>query len=188
MTDPLFVSSIAVLKQQLRLSGVPTNVDAHVMIQSALMQVRVGFYSRLGVDRVNELVALSTAANPTDEDGVLRGLAEQLEVMWTRCKLLDRFPTVFMDSSGAYQELLNQEGIARSLPLSHIQAQKEACDAQIEEWLAILSGEIALGESGEVNIHTQSDQTPRVFPQGTLGGGNLRLYGNPTRPIDGEEV
>lgn len=183
MTNPLFVSSIEVLKAQLRLSGVPSDQDAHAMVQSALMQVRAGFYSRLGVARVTELVAISPAANPTTEDGILRGLAEQTEVMWTRCKLLDRMPTVFMDSSGAYQELLNQEGIARSLPLSHIEAQKARCAAQVEEALAILDGTVALGEAGEPNIATQADQEPRAYPQGTLLGQNRRLYGNPTRDI-----
>lgn len=187
MTNPLFVTDIATLKAQLRLSGVPTDQDAHVMVQSALMQVRAGFYTRLGISRVAELVAISPNANPTTEDGILRGIAEQLEVMWVRCKLLDRMPTVFMDSSGAYQEIMNQEGIARSLPLSHIEAQKNRCAAQVEEWLAILDGTVELGEAGEPNIATQGDQTPRVWPQGTLGGQNQRLFGDPTRSIEGEE-
>ena len=182
MTNPLFVTDLATLKAQLRLSGVPSDQDAHVMVQSALMQVRAGFYARLGVTRVAELVALTPSADPTTENGILRGIAEQTEVMWTRCKLLDRMPTVFMDSSGAYQELLNQEGIARSLPLSHIEAQKARCSAQVEEWLAILDGSIVLGE-GNVQIATQADQEPRVFPQGSLVGRNRRLYGNPKREV-----
>lgn len=183
MTNPLFVADIATLKAQLRLSGVPSDQDAHAMVESALMQVRAGFYTRLGVTRVAELVAISPAANPTIENGILRGLAEQTEVMWTRCKLLDRMPTVFMDSSGAYQELLNQEGIARSLPLSHIEAQKARCAAQVEEALAILDGTVALGEAGEPNVATQGDQEPRVFPQGTLLGRNRRIFGDPTREV-----
>lgn len=187
MAHPLFVATLTSLKQQLRLSGVPSDSDAAKMIESATHQVRVGFYARLGPARVAELVAIPTGEHPTDEDGILRMLAEQCEVMWVRCKLLDRMPTVFMDSSGAYQEIMNQEGIARSLPLSHIEAQKNRCAAQVEEWLAILDGTVELGEAGEPNIATQGDQTPRVWPQGTLGGQNQRLFGDPTRSIEGEE-
>lgn len=183
MAHPLFVATLVSLKQQLRLSGVPSDADAAKMIESAVHQVRVGFYARLGPARVAELVAIPTEEHPVGEDGILRMLAEQCEVMWVRCKLLDRMPTVFMDSSGAYQEILNQEGIARSLPLSHIEAQKQRCAAQVEEWLAILDGSVALGEAGEPNIATQADQEPRVFPQGTPLGRNRRLFGDPTREV-----
>lgn len=183
MADPVFVSSLAVMKQSLRLSGVPTGSDADVMVQSALMQVRAGFYSRLGLARVAALVAISSVANPTTNDGILRGIAEETEVMWTRCLLLDRLPLQFMDSSGAEQEILNQEGTTRSMSAEVLREQKLACKAQIEEWLDILSGDVELGDVGSGRVHTQGDQTPRMFPNGTLGGANKRLFGDPTREI-----
>jgi hypothetical protein len=184
MTDPLFVADIATLKSALRLSGVPTDGDAHVMVQSALMQVRAGFYSRLGLAKVAALVAITPSANPTSTDPILRGIAQECETIWVRCLLLDRLATFYMDSSGAYQELLNQEGISRSMTPGAIAEQRKRCMTQIEEWLAILNGDVELGDGPDVQVYTQGDQTPRVFPNGTLSQNNRRLFGDPTREID----
>ena len=182
-TNPVFLADLETLKSQLRLSGVVEGSDAHSMVEAALLQVRTGFYARLGATRVAALVALTPSESPTTNDGVLRSIAGLAEALWVRCILLDKLPVVFMDNSGGDQEFLNQEGAFRSITPERLDRERQRCQVQLEEWLALLAGDVEVGGAPDVQIHTQAVQTPRVYPLGTLLGGNLRLFGDPTREI-----
>ncbi len=185
MADPLFNVNLAAVKARLRLTGVPSGVDADAMIQSALRTVRVNIYSRLGVSTVDGIVALASIENPTTADAITRGIAEQLEVLWTRVVLLDQLPTLFMDSGAGSQEFMNQEGLNRSMRSDLLENQLKRFLAQIEEWLGLLAGEVELGDNSS-NVLTNAPQLPTVYPLGSLIGQNQRLWGNPKRPIPGE--
>ncbi len=178
-TNPVFNSDLATVKARLRLSGVPETADAQAMLEAALLQVRTGFYSRLGADRMAALLAIVPVEAPSTPDEILRAIGELCEIQWTRCILLDRLPVTFMDNAGGDLEFINQEGTFRSISTDRLAAERQRCTIQVEEWLSQLAG----AESPVVQIHTQSDQTPRLFPFGTLVGGNRRLFGDPTREI-----
>jgi len=182
-TNPVFVADLATIKAQLRLSGVAENTDAHAMLEAAILQVRTGFYTRLGGARMTVLLAITPVQAPTTNDQILRRIGDLAEVLWVRCILIDKLPMVFMDNTGGDQEFLNQEGAFRSITPERIEAQHLACMTQLEEWLALLAGEVILGDVPVVQIHTQADQEPRVYPFGSLVGDNLRLWGDPTREI-----
>lgn len=183
MAVPLFIADLDTLKAELRLSGVADTTDAHAIVEAAVREVRAGFYLRLGVARVATLVAITPAASPDDADEVLRSIAELCEALWVRCLLLDRLPTQFMDGGSGAQEFLNQEGIFRSLSAEQREQQRVRCQTQVEEYLDILAGDVAIGDGPPVQIHTQADQTPRAYPGGSLIEDNARLWGNPTREI-----
>lgn len=182
-TNPVFNSDLAAVKAQLRLSGIAAGSDAQVMLEAALLQVRAGFYSRLGSTRMTALLAMTSVAAPTTNDQILRSIANLCEVLWVRCILLDKLPIVFMDNSGGDVEFLNQEGTFRSITPERLDAERQRCSTQIEEWLALLAGETSIGNAPDVQVHTQADQEPRLYPFGTLLGDNPRLFGNPTREI-----
>lgn len=186
MADPLFAQDVAAVKAALRLSGVAPDSDAHAMIEDSLSHVRAGFYQRLGGPRVATIKALPIVDNPTTDNEVLRSISVLCEVKWTQMVLLDKLPIIFMDASGGDQEFINQEGTFRSILPARLEAARARAEEQVEEWLAILAGDVAIGDGADVRLHTQSDQTPRVFPSGTLVGENDRLYGDPTRAITGE--
>lgn len=186
-TAPLFVADLDTLKADLRLSGVPSGVDADAIIQSACRQVRTQFYSVLGLARVQAILLWTSSDNPTTENEILRSIAEECETLMVRVVLMDRLPNLFMDNSGGGLEFLNQEGAFRSTPRGDLEGQRKRAQTQILEWMALLSGDVALGEGADVQIATQAGQTPRIFPGGDLVGGNERLWGDPTRPIEGEE-
>lgn len=177
---PLFVASANSLKAELRLSGVVAGTDAQQILEAAMLQARAGLYSRLGVTRIDYLQTLPVVDAPSTADQVLRSIASMCEALWVRCILLDKLPVVFMDNSGGDIEFLNQEGTFRSITLERLNAERQRCQMQIEEWLALLAGEVDIGNAPSVQIHTQSDQSPRVFPNGTLVGRNGRLWGDPT--------
>jgi hypothetical protein len=182
-TNPTFNPDVAAVKASLRLTGVPENTDAHMMLEAALLQVRVGFYSRLGPTRMAVLVALPSVEAPTTTDQILRRIGDLCEALWVRLILLDKLPVLFMDNSGGDLEFLNQEGAWRSITPERLDRERQRMQVQIEEWLALLAGDIVVGEAPDVQVHTQADQDPRVFPLGTLVRENQRLFGDPTREI-----
>lgn len=182
-TNPVFVADLATVKEQLRLTGVVEGSDAQSMLEAALLQVRTGFYSRLGGTRMATLIAITPSESPTTNDEILRAIGGLCEVLWARCILLDKLPVTFMDNSGGDLEFINQEGTFRSITPERLDAERQRCQIQIEEWLALLAGDVEIGSAPDVQIHTQDDQSPRMYPFGTLLGDNQRLFGDPTREI-----
>lgn len=182
-TNPVFNADLAAVKAALRLSGTVEGTDAHSMLEQALLTVRTGFYSRLGTARMAALLAISPVEMPTTNDQVLRRIADHCEIEWVRMHLLDRLPVTFMDNSGGDLEFINQEGTFRSIGPDRLDRLRGRLATQVEEWLALLSGDVEIGNAPNVQVHTQSDQEPRVYPMGSLLGDNLRLWGNPTRDL-----
>ena len=181
--NPLFVPDLTTLKAELRLTGVAENTDAQTILESAVLQVRAGFYSRIPAARMTFLLAITPAAEPSTNDQILRAIGSLCEALWVRYVLLGKLPMLFMDNSGGDQEFVNQEGIFRSITPERLDRQKQADLTQIEEWLALLAGDVELGDAPLTQVHIQSDQLPRVFPLGTLIGENQRLWGDPTREL-----
>ncbi len=182
-TNPVFNADMAAVKAQLRLSGVAEGSDASIMLEAALLQVRAGFYSRLGVDRMAVLTAIAPVQSPTTSDQILRRIGDLCEVLWVRMILLDKLPVVFMDNAGGDLEFINQEGTFRSITPERLEREHDRMQLQIEEWLALLAGDTAIGDAPDVQVHTQADQDPRMYPFGSLLGDNPRLWGDPTREI-----
>lgn len=187
-TAPLFVADLATLKAELRLSGVPSGADSDAIVQGACRIARARFYSVLGLARVGAILLWSHSDSPTTENEILRSIAEECEVAMVRCVLMDRLPNLFMDNSGGGLEFLNQEGAFRSTPRGDLDGQRQRCQVQIEEWLALLAGDVALGEGADVQIATQDRQSPSGYPGGSIVGDNERLWGDPTREIEGEDL
>ena len=114
--EPLFVSSMAVLKSRLRLTG-STQADATAQIDKAVEDVRVGFYSEtlgLGASRVTAILAVAFVENATTAAALVRTQANNLEITWVRLLLLRRLPTLFMDASGGAHEQWNDEPFGRN--------------------------------------------------------------------------
>lgn len=110
---PLFVADLATLKSRLRLSGLPSGGDGEALYDEALVRVRTGFYRRLGVSRVDEILAITYEPDAATAEEVLRATANSAEVKWVYIALCDLMPTLFMDASGASTEVWNTEGAFR---------------------------------------------------------------------------
>lgn len=183
MADPLFVTDLATMKMELRLSGIDSTADVDRQLKSAIQEVRVGFYSRLGLTRTNELAAIAYVENPTTEDPILRAIAYQTEVKWVWCALSARLPMLFMDGSAGDRQFINEEGTFREVDPGELQRERDNAKAQIDEWLCLLSGDCELGDGDGANVYLPGAQTPRIWPFGTLVSENPRLFGDPTRDI-----
>lgn len=130
------------------------------------MTVRIGFNTRLGHARVAELVALTYDADPTGNDEIMRAIANRCEILWARVMLMDTLPAVFMDAGAALQSY-NDEGAFRSIDVEVRERDRARSLVQIEEWLAILAGDIEIGNGPLVQIWTSESPCPRPEPGDT---------------------
>lgn len=110
--NPLFVPSLTDLKSQLRLSG-STSGDADEIINSAIREVRVGFYNHLGATRVTTIVGYTPTDTPTTSNEILRSQAQVTETKWVKMLLLRSLPSHFLDASGDTRNAWNEEGLTR---------------------------------------------------------------------------
>lgn len=177
---PLFLATMDALKGRLRLAGVGSTDDTQPLIDGATRKVRAMFYARLGTSRVTSLVALPSVENPTDDNGILRALAEEVEEKWVWVQLARVLPLKFYDNSGDDLEQHNAEGIFRSIDPDRVQEAVEECQKWIESMLPLLEGSVALGAVQGAKVYTQpSAPGGRIFPLGSIVGRNCRLWGDP---------
>jgi len=157
---PLFLDDMAALQTALRLSAVRAESDALAILEQALRAARVRFYQRLGTSVVQEIVEIDYVEDPTTNDEMRRFVGNLCEVELVRLQLMDRMPLIFMDASGAAREIYNNEGAFRSMDPEVLAQARERIEAQIENWLAFMAGEIELGDDEQVQAYTQQKPTP----------------------------
>lgn len=143
-TTPLFVANLATLQAKLRLTGLPSGQDGAALLNEAILAARVKFYRALGTARVAVLAALAFDEDPATEDEVLRALANTTEVLIVRAYLYDTMPVLFLDNSANDREVWNEESAFRPGRIS--QADRQRLNEMIEANLAILSGDVDLGD------------------------------------------
>ena len=149
--SPLFVADADTLRASLRLSALNTSPsDAAALVDDAMREVRLAFQRRLGMERVNVLVAIDydpTSAAPASDDEMLRECANLTEILWVRKLLLTRLPTVFRDASGEARLDFNTEALTRETAEADRNAELDRLTATIEDNLDFLAGRTSVQDS-----------------------------------------
>lgn len=146
---PLFAASMTVLKARLRLTGA-TSADGLATIDQAVLDVRAGFYRRLGAARITEIKTTNDIDAPATNAEILRSVATATEVLWARLKLMRTLPTLFMDASGSQQQRWNDEAGFRSA-IQQTEAEIKRLEAELEENLQLLEGTDDIGDESTVH-------------------------------------
>jgi hypothetical protein len=148
---PVFIADMTTMLSLLRLSGT-TQPDSLAMISAGVQHARIELYRRIGVAKMNVLLALPYTDNPTTEDQINRVKANNTELALTKIYLMRTMPVLFMDKAGAQREVWNQEGFTRratSPELStEIERLREDSDVWINELVAyngVLQGAVSGG-------------------------------------------
>lgn len=167
--DPLFVADLATLKERLRLTGVPAAAtDTLAIIDEAVLRARLAFHRRLGTPRVNELLAITYTVNPGDKDGVLRALANSVEIDLVRCELMQRLPQAFMDASGDINKRWNEEAPFRERSPLDLGNQLKSLKNRLEEDFQMLAEEESLGDEVHGKAFSLSPDTAAPRPGDSL--------------------
>lgn len=156
--DPLFVraeaplDALSVLKRELRLSGVPDDVDADALINQALREVRVGFYRRLGASLISTYSSGQLPSDPSSDLDYKKYLAELTEIRWVKLMLLYKLPILFEDASAQEGEAWNTEGTFRKDSLRERERLRLQLQSQVESGLQALAGDVEFDNTAEWNV------------------------------------
>ena len=161
MILPLFLEDMAALQAALRLTDVRPESNALSILEQALRMARVRFYQRLGTSTVQDILDTDYVEDPTTDDEMKRFVANLCEIELVRLQLLDRMPVIFMDAGGQTREMYQNEGTFRSMDPQTLADIRQRIEAQIENWLALMAGEIELGDDEAVQAYTQTDVCPK---------------------------
>lgn len=144
-SDPLFSSLDDTMKTQR-----VTNLDAdHAVLKQldiAIDNARVEFYTRLGLSKLNALVAIVAADPPTTEDHYRRLIAQVAEQNLLRVSLL-RWLTILAKEGNASR--IHQEwqdiGAFRELSVREKEAEITRLQSDIDRAMGILDGTLTIG-------------------------------------------
>ncbi|MCZ2418672.1 MAG: hypothetical protein LC123_02355 [Burkholderiales bacterium] len=150
---PLFVADMVTLKTGLRLKDARAE-GALAIIDQAVMDVRLGFYRKLGASRVTELLDTASTDAPTTDAEVMRMLANSTETKWVRQLLLRRLPTMFADAAGGRQQAWNEEGAFEATPERRLKDEIDRLEAEVEDALETLKGNTDLNDRSSVQVST----------------------------------
>lgn len=164
-TTPLFAADEKALKKRLRLSGIAKKDDITTMLQDAILVVRAGFYRALGKTRVDELVALTAADDPSTEDEHIRAIANVTEVKWVRMELMRTTPMIFADSSGSTLQVWNDEAAFREMGAGEINREVQRLDSEIKLNLEFLKGTQSAGSEATMGIITLEPEAAAASPK-----------------------
>ena len=128
--EPLFVATTPELLQKVRMScAVEGDGDVTHVLNEAIQKVRVGFFDRLGEERVNQLVAIPFVENATTEAEIDRTKANSAEVLWVRKYLILDLPYRAFDQEEKERDNWNKEPLTRDLSKQEIELLLEkTCD------------------------------------------------------------
>ncbi len=158
---PLFLEDVAAVQTALRLTDLREGSDAVSILEQGIRAARVRFYQRLGPATVAAILETDFVEDPETTEELKRFIGNLCEVELVRLQLLDRMPVIFMDASGSAREAFNNEAAFRSMGPDLLVQIRARIEAQVENWLAFMAGEIELGAGELAQAYTQQDVEPK---------------------------
>lgn len=134
--EALFNESYTKLLERARIESA-NETQTLALVEMSVSDVRIGFYKSLGKDRIDQIIAIPLAENPSTDDEILRASAANLEALWLTYILLPRLPTMFMSSSHTTTQAWNEEPLTRdsSALKEHMELLKVQLDQGLSELL-----------------------------------------------------
>lgn len=83
------------------------------LVDMSISEVRTGFYSQLGTERIAFILGGSLVENPVMPAELLRATAANTEALWLTWLLAPRLPYLFMDNKASVGDAFNDEPLTR---------------------------------------------------------------------------
>ena len=112
--EPLYTTTKDDFLKKIRLATA-TSEQTLAVVDVAISQVRVGFFSALTSDRALEIAAFADSDNPTTDEEVLKSTAAVAEVLWVTATLIELLPNIFMEGEVEARQNWNEEPLSETL-------------------------------------------------------------------------
>ncbi|MFG0317079.1 MAG: hypothetical protein ACF8XB_07400 [Planctomycetota bacterium JB042] len=173
-TPPLFVEDLETLKAELRLNGIASDADAGAILNSAILEVRLGLIRELTKSRIDTIRETAFNEEPSTNEEVLRALGNTVETTWVRIVLMDTLPSLFLDSSGDAEQVWNEEGLFRGESTATLDDKRRRLWRKVQEDLELLRGDESIGAETSVRA-TTLEPDPPYTPQQKLPGSSAGI-------------
>ena len=133
--EPLFNQTKDALLTKVRIDPAD-KAGTLALVDQAIRDVRLGFFSRVGKTRSLAIAAMSYNDNPETDEEVLRAKGVSAENIWLYILLVERLPSLFMDNQGT-RDTFNDEPLTRDAGavLKMIENLKEQLDALLGDMI-----------------------------------------------------
>ena len=154
MAEPLFIDRDKLLERQ-RLSSISDTSDVSSQVDLSIETTRTEFWTRLGLVKLDALVALTLDGDPSTDLEYKKLLAQVTELKMVRAFLLRHLNTITRQGGGArtFQEW-NEVAAFRGTTAQQRSDEIERCQMEIEQAFGILSDENLAGNSPSVRADT----------------------------------
>lgn len=164
---PLFSTREDLLKK-IRLN---TAVDDQTLavIDSALMEVRLGFFATLTAERCMQIVAYNTSESPLTTEEITKATASLAEVLWVTAKLVEQLPVLFLQDT--IRSEFNDEPLTRdALGLSKY---KNSLMSRVESLMGRLKSPAEVSGNGQVfscgAVDDDGEDDPYIIADNFIG-------------------
>lgn len=176
IATPLFFTDLDTLKARLRMSSSGDGgTDAGEILQAALEEARVGFYTELGSDRIAAILTGEITTSATTQPQLDRLMACACEVAWVKLLMLEspNGGVYFQDSMAGARHAFQDEGALRAASYNELRKMTNDARTKVDRLLAYLrDGPEA--DSGGFNCDTIGPSTEQPRPgQSVLVGDGL---------------
>jgi hypothetical protein len=162
-SDGIFTVEADILKRQ-RLTGLDATHPVLEQLDIAVDSARGEFFTRLGLPRLNAVIAFDDNEPPTTEEEYLSLIAKTTEQKLIRKGLLNWITFAAKEGEGGriFQEW-NDVGAFRDMSPLRIREESSRLEGEIEEAFTYLSGNRSAGESGRVRAATLGSELDAEF-------------------------
>jgi len=169
MVNPLFQTREELLLA-IRLSTA-TDVQTLAVVDSAITEVRMGFFSALGTSRAVMIAGYTGSENPTTAEEILKATAKVAEGLWITARLLEQLPSLFLSESGKVRDEFNDEPLTRDS--AGLAKQKKDLMVRVERLVGQLKSPSEVAGNGAVfscgRVDINGDDDPYLIADNFIG-------------------
>ena len=172
---PLF-NTEEVLLNRIRMA---TTVDSqtYAAIDTAIMDVRLGFFNKLTKDRALQIAGYADSTSPTTENEVLKANAAICEVYWVLHQLTALLPTMFLENLSNVRDNFNEEPLTRDS--SALLEYRSGLWSKVQELLGLLEEPVVNAGTTNVagigRVDSNGDDDPYIIDNNFIGLGIGRI-------------
>ncbi len=167
-TKPLFVESVEVMIDLLKLNQIEEEGSTLAIVQETIRDVTVAFHRKLGKARIDVLKAIIFVDPPVTDNDFLAVLARVTERKWVRLKLMQELPILFANPGNTFGTY--EEEAPYTENTSDLHRAMKALRSEIEENLEFLEGAESAGNETTVKVSTLEPAVEPLLPGDTAWG------------------
>lgn len=169
--NPLFSTRENLLKM-IRMASA-ADAQTLAVVDMALTEIRLGFFSSLGADRAQQIAGYDTVENPATANEVTKATAMVAESLWLTAKLVEMLPVLFLADSAKVRDQFNDEPLTRDA--ASLARYKNSLMSRVEKMIGQLKSPVEAAGNFQVfdcgRVDEDGVDEPYLINENHIGNG-----------------